>query len=229
MKFLVLFACVAAASAVNLVAYPNGAVAPAKTPEVVAAEAAHFAAKGAIPYAAGYPYGYAGEWAGYNGYNGYYNGAYPYHAGALVEYANGAVAPAKTPEVVAAEAAHFAAKGALPYATGYPYGYAGAWAGYNGYNGYYNGAYPYHAGALVGYANGAVAPAKTPEVVAAEAAHFAAHGVAPIAPLAYAAGYPYAPLAYAGLVAHPNGAVVPVEPADVVAARNEHLAAHASA
>merc|ERR1711997_295286 len=147
MKFLVLFACVAAASAVELVTYPSGAVAPAKTPEVLAAEHAHFAAKGLY---AGYPYG----------------------------------------------------------------------------------ASPYHAGALVGYANGAIAPAKTPEVVAAEQAHFAAHGIA--APVAaayhpYAAGYPYAPLAYAGLVAHPNGAVVPVEPADVVAAREEHLAAHAAA
>ena len=27
-------------------------------------------------------------------------------------------------------------------------------------------------------------------------------------------------------VAHPNGAVVPVDPADVLAAREEHLAAH---
>merc|ERR1712183_1130758 len=124
---------------------------------------------------------------------------------------------------------HFAAKGLY---AGYPYGYAG----FNGYNGAYPrayayGAYPYHAGALVGYANGAIAPAKTPEVVTAEQAHFAAHGIA--APVAaaypYAAGYPYAPLAYAGLVAHPNGAVVPVEPADVVAAREEHLAAHAAA
>ena len=34
-----------------------------------------------------------------------------------------------------------------------------------------------------------------------------------------AAGY-----AYPGLVAHPNGALVPAEPADVVAARAEHLA-----
>merc|ERR1712038_731307 len=118
----------------------------------------------------------------------------------LVTYPSGAVAPAKTPEVIAAEAAHFAAKGVY---AGYPYGYAG-------WNGYY----------------------KTPEVVAAEQAHFAAHGVAPVAPVvaahpyAYAAGYPYA---VAGLVAHPNGAVVPVEPADVVAAREEHLAAHAAA
>ena len=172
----------AAAAAVELVEYPNGAVAPAKTPEVLAAEHAHFAAKGLY---AGYPYAYAG----FNGYNGVYNGAY---AGAY----NGAY-------------------------------YNGAYPGAYAY-----GAYPYHAGGLVGYANGAIAPAKTPEVVAAEQAHFAAHGIA--APVAaayhpYAAGYPYAPLAYAGLVAHPNGAVVPVEPADVVAAREEHLAAHAAA
>ena len=133
----------------------------------------------------------------------------------LVTYPNGAVAPAKTPDVVAAEAAHFAAKGVAPVAyAGYPYGYAG-----------WNGAYPY-AGSLVGYANGAIAPAKTPEVVAAEAAHFAAHGIA--APVAYAAGYPYAHLGFAGLVGHANGAVVPVEPADVVAARAAHLAAHAA-
>merc|ERR1711863_2626 len=136
---------------------------------------------------------------------------------------------------VAAEAAHFAAKGVAPVAyagayAGYPYGYAGAYNGY--YNNYYGGYYGYpaaYAGGLVAYANGAVAPAKTPEVVAAEQAHFAAHGVAaPVAPFAYAAGYPYA-IAHPGLVAHPNGAVVPVEPADVVAAREEHLAAHAAA
>merc|ERR1712064_47679 len=41
-------------------------------------------------------------------------------------------------------------------------------------------------------------------------------------PYAGAYGYPYAP----ALVAHPNGAVVPAEPADVVAARADHLAAH---
>merc|ERR1719210_2161476 len=98
----------------------------------------------------------------------------------LVAYPNGAVAPAKTPEVVAAEAAHFAAKG-LPAWGAYPYGAYG-WAGYNNFG--YAG-YPY---AGYGYA-----------------------------------GYPYAP----ALVAHPNGAVVPAEPADVVEARAEHLAAHA--
>merc|ERR1711936_793892 len=77
MKFLVLFAVVACASATTLVTYPNGAVAPAKTPEVVAAEAAHFAAKGVYaPYAyangyyGGYPYAH-GAWAGHYGYAGY--------------------------------------------------------------------------------------------------------------------------------------------------------------
>merc|ERR1712045_1058435 len=135
----------------------------------------------------------------------------------LVTYPNGAVAPAKTPEVAAAEAAHFAAKG-LPAWGAYPYGaygwngYAGAYAGaYNGWAGYNNygyagypyaawGGYPY-ASALVAHPNGAVAP------------------VAPVAPY-------YAP-GFAGLVAHPNGALVPAEPADVVEARAEHLAAHA--
>merc|ERR550519_1850688 len=38
-----------------------------------------------------------------------------------------------------------------------------------------------------------------------------------------------AALAQAGLVSHPNGAVVPVEPAEVAAARAEHLAAVAAA
>merc|ERR1711997_1290261 len=130
----------------------------------------------------------------------------------LVTHPNGAVTPALTPAQQAATAEHLAAKGLVhPYAFNYPY--AGAWNGYyNGAYPYYNGAYPayHHAGALVSYANGAVAPAKTPEVLAAEQAHFAAHGIAPVAPVAYAghpyayaAGYPY--FAHAGLVAHPNG------------------------
>merc|ERR1712088_214166 len=100
-------------------------------------------------------------------------------AAQLITHPNGAVTPDLTPEQKAATAAHLAAKGFVhPYAYGYPY--AGA------YNGYYNGAYPYYNhGALVSYANGAVAPAKTPEVVAAEQAHFAAHGIAaPVAPVA---------------------------------------------
>merc|ERR1711862_1049048 len=100
MKFLVLFAVVACASATTLVTYPNGAVAPAKTPEVVAAEAAHFAAKGVYaPYAyangyyGGYPYAH-GAWAGHYGYAGYpyaYPGAQSFYG--LVAHPNGAVVP----------------------------------------------------------------------------------------------------------------------------------------
>ncbi|XP_023326382.1 cuticle protein 2 [Eurytemora carolleeae] len=159
-------------------------------------------------------------------------------AGQLVTYPNGAVVPADEPAVAAARAAHLAThtgvvyaahpNGALTYANGvYPtaaYAYAGYPTGY---------AY----GGLVAHPNGAVVPVDEPAVAAAKAEHFAAHGY-PYAAAAYpyaAAGYPYAayaagyPYGYSGLVAHPNGAVVPVEPADVQAARAEHLAAHASA
>jgi len=147
----------------------------------------------------------------------------------LVAYPNGAVAPVKTLEVQAAEAAHFAAHG-YPYAAGYNYNAfpnAYAFNGYNGalaypYNNYYNNIYnPIAYSGLVAHPNGAVVPVDEPAVQQARAEHFAALGL-PVAPYAYAAGY-------AGLVAHPNGAVVPVEPADVQAARAEHLAAHLAA
>merc|ERR1712168_682349 len=134
----------------------------------------------------------------------------------LVTHPNGAVVPADTPEVAAAKAAHFGAHGlALPYA-GLPYAHAHA-------------GYPY---GLVGYANGAVVPVDEPAVLAAKANHAAAGGaVHPVGALGYAyghLGYAYG-YPYAGLVAHPNGAVVPAEPADLVAARAAHLAAHAAA
>merc|ERR1712117_981862 len=74
--------------------------------------------------------------------------------------------------------------------------------------------------ALVTFPNGAVVPADTPAVAAARAAHLGQLGhVLPYAYHPYAAGYPHGLLAHAGLVAHPNGAVVPLEPADVVKAR----------
>merc|ERR1711982_181451 len=88
---------------------------------------------------------------------------------------------------------------------------------------------------LVTYPNGAVVPADEPAVAAAKAAHLAAGGaVFAHAGLPYAgyAGYPYAGFPYAGfpyahaaypyhpaaLVAHPNGAVVPVDEPAVAAA-----------
>jgi len=49
------------------------------------------------------------------------------------------------------------------------------------------------------------------------------------APTVNAGGAQALALAQAGLVSHPNGAVVPVEPAEVAAARAEHLAAVAAA
>ena len=77
------------------------------------------------------------------------------------------------------------------------------------------------------YPNGAVVPAVTPEVAAATAAHFAAGGgVHAYAgyPFAYA-GYPYYAGYPHGLVAHANGAVVPVDEPNVVAAKLAHAAA----
>ena len=74
------------------------------------------------------------------------------------------------------------------------------------------------------YVNSVFAPAMNQEVLAAEQAHFAEHGI--VAPTVYA-GYPTWNLA--GLVAHPNGAVVPAESPEVARARAEHLAAHAAA
>merc|ERR1711981_649146 len=74
----------------------------------------------------------------------------------------------------------------------HPYAYGYPYAG--AYNGYYNGAYPYYNGAFAG------------------AYPYYHHG----ALVSYATGFPYA---VAGLTAHPNGAVVPVEPQDVIDAR----------
>merc|ERR1711953_1642739 len=45
------------------------------------------------------------------------------------------------------------------------------------------------------------------------------------APYPYFAPYAFAPIPVTPLVAHPNGAVVPLEPEDVVKARADHLAA----
>merc|ERR1712025_1094621 len=98
---------------------------------------------------------------------------------------------------------------------------------------------------LVGHPNGAVTPVDEPAVAAARAEHLATKfGAAPVAvaaavPLAAAAPLSYAavPAAYSptygfagplagvpALVAHPNGAVTPVDEPAVAAARAEHLA-----
>ena len=166
----------------------------AVTPVDTPAVAAAKASHFAAKAAYGYPYA-----------AGVYNGAYGY-AGAYAPYAANYYAGAYAPY-------------AANYYNGYPYAYAGAYG------------YPLAGNLpLVQHANGAVTPVDTPSVAAAKADHFAAKGF-PAYPgyaaygLPYAGYAAYAPnFAYAGLKAYPNGAVVPVEPADVVKAREEHLA-----
>jgi len=278
MKFLVLTVCVAVSSAqgfFGLQAHPNGAITPVDEPAVAAARADHLATKfGAGGYVAGLGYsgyapGYAGYkgYAGYNGYSGYtglagyaapiaaaapitagigYAGYAPTYAVGygyagplnlntqLVAHPNGAVVPLDEPAVAAARADHLASKGvayaaaapivaaapaiaAAPLVASAPY----AAIGY-GYAG------PLNLNTqLVAHPNGAVVPLDEPAVAAARADHLATKGVyggvyAAAGPVAYGAGY--AP--YAGLIAHPNGAVVPVDEPAVAAARAEHLAAH---
>merc|ERR1712001_644864 len=202
MKFLVLASCVALSAAqYGLVGHPNGAIVPVDEPAIAAAPI----------YAAGY--GYAG----------------PLNLNThLVGHPNGAVVPVDEPAVAAARADHLAARDAqyaaiAPVAVAAPAIAAPIAAvpavGY-GYSGPLNLNTP-----LVAHPNGAVVPADEPAVAAARADHFAAGGglagglYAGAAVGAYGAGYGY------GLVAHPNGAVVPVDEPAVQAARADHLAA----
>jgi len=93
---------------------------------------------------------------------------------------------------------------------------------YNSYNG------PIHIPTLVAHPNGAVTPADEPAVQAARYEHLAAYGgVYGASAGVYAAPYGYEQSFY-GLVAHPNGAVVPVDEPAVQAARAEHLNAKAA-
>jgi len=280
MKFLVLAACVAVASAqpfFGLTQHPNGAVVPLDEPAVAAARAEHLAAKGAI-YAAGAPvYGAAAPLAAAPlvasplaavasplTYAANYGYAGPLNLNTqLIGHPNGAVVPVDEPAVAAARADHIAAHGAA-YAASAPVFAAAAplaaaplaaapfaaaplsYAASYGYSG------PLNLNTqLIGHPNGAVVPVDEPAVAAARAEHIAAKGAAyaataplfaaaPLtaappaaAPLA-AAPFAAAPLSYAGyagplagvpaLVAHANGAVVPVDEPAVAAARAEHLA-----
>merc|ERR1711874_902847 len=180
--------------------------------------------------------GYAGAYAPGYGYAGPLN--LNTH---LVAHPNGAVVPADEPAVAAARADHFAAQGAAyaaagPVVAAAPIAAGPVVAGPVAVGGVYAHAAPVAYGyggplnlnpPLVAHPNGAVVPVDEPAVAAARADHLATKGVyggvyAAAGPVAYAAGY--AP--YAGLVAHPNGAVVPVDEPAVAAARADHLAAH---
>jgi len=217
----------------QLVAHPNGAVVPADEPAVAAARADHLIAKDAA-YAAAAPVIAAAPAVAAPAIAAApvaYAAAAPIHIPTLVAHPNGAVTPADEPAVVAARADHLAAKDAA-YAAAAPiiaaapaiapvaYAEAAPIAPYA-----YSG--PLHIPQLVAHPNGAVTPADEPAVVAARADHLAAHGVVggvyASAPIAYGAGYA---AGFHGLVAHPNGAVVPVDEPAVAAARADPLAAH---
>jgi len=242
MKFLVLAACVAVASAqpfFGLTQHPNGAVVPLDEPAVAAARAEHLAAKGAVyaaaaplaaaPLAAA-PLAAASLPAAPLAYAANYGYAGPLNLNTqLVGHPNGAVVPLDEPAVAAARAEHLAAKGAVYAATAPVLAAAPAVAAplaaaplsYAGYAGPLAG-----VPALVAHPNGAVVPVDEPAVAAARAEHLATKGVyggvyASIANTIAATPAVYAP--YAGLVAHPNGAIVPVDEPAVAKARAEHL------
>merc|ERR1712025_260124 len=199
MKFLVLAASLSVCPTqgfFGLVGHPNGAVTPVDEPAVAAARAEHLATKfGAAPVAVA-PLA----------------AAYP-------------LAPAPPLSYAAAPAAYAPT-----------YGYAG----------------PLNLNTqLIGHPNGAVVPVDEPAVAAARAEHIntqaaisasqaplvaPAISYAPSVAAAPAVAYAAAPAAYAPtygyagplnlntqLVAHPNGAVVPVDEPAVAAARAEHL------
>jgi len=230
MKFLVLAACVAAASAqgfYGLQSLPNGAVVPIDEPAVAAARADHLAAKAAVygaaapvaiaaspvaaysaaPAIAAAPVSYAAAPAiapvAYSaGYS--YAPAYGYQGPLnlntqLIAHPNGAVVPVDEPAVAAARADHLVAKGQA-YAAAAP---------------------------VVAQVAAPVAQVAYTAAPVAQVAYAAAPVAAPVAPIAA----PVATYGYAGplnlntqLVAHPNGAVVPVDEPAVAAARADHLA-----
>merc|ERR1712080_266006 len=176
------------------------------------------------------------------------------HASAtLVYYHNGAVAPLD-PNVEAAKADHFkalaeagagyagpayaaAAGVSHPLVYGAPLVHhlgkreadADAYYGYAGYGGHAAGL-PASAAGLVTYANGATVPVEPLANQVARANHIAAKwGRKKREAQFFYGGLPYAHHAYVPYVApfvhHPaSGAVVPLETADVVAARHAHLA-----
>jgi len=167
----------------------------------------------------------------------------------LIAHPNGAVVPVDEPAVAAARADHLIAQGALyaaqapvvaaapavaTYAATPAVAYAAATAAYAPAYGYSG---PLNLNTqLVAHPNGAVTPIDEPAVAAARADHLATKGavyaaqapvVAAAPAVAYAAApavaYAATPASFAGLVAHPNGAVVPVDEPAVAAARAEHL------
>merc|ERR1712168_563834 len=170
-----------------------------------------------------------------------------YAQAGLVTYSNGAVVPVDYANQ-AATAAHLASKftygysglhylgkreakadaeadaGLVSYTNGAVVPFNPYQHGFAGHYGHYLGKREAGAG-LVGYSNGAVVPYNP--YLHGYAGHFGHYlgkreADADAGLLSYHA-VPYHAV-YQPLVAHPNGAVVPLEPAAVVAARADHLA-----
>merc|ERR1712212_769204 len=154
----------------------------------------------------------------------------------LVTHLDGSVVPLDEPRVAAAKADHLATKygtvaAALPAVPAVPAVHAAVAAAVPAVPAVHTVA----AAPVVQHAVQYAGPIHVPSLVApARAEHLQAHGVAvPAAAYAYApsgyAGYAGYAGYYGGVVAHPNGAVVPVDEPAVVAARAQHFAAKAAA
>merc|ERR1711884_592861 len=198
MQFLIFSSLLVAAHA-QLVAYPNGAVAPFD-PNNAAATKEHFAAL-AEAGAAVFPYNsHAQDLV----VPAVAPGFYGKRSAQLVTYPNGAQAPFD-PNVALATARHYAAKAAH-----------GSWVPLEG------AANVHPPAALPAPIIPAIYGRKKRSAEAQVLPYFATAYGLPLTP-----AYGLAP--FAPLVAHPNGAVVPLEPKDVVEARAEHLEAVAAA
>lgn len=159
MKFLILAACLATASAeaqgfFGLQAHPNGAITPLDEPRVAAARAEHLSNKfGGLAFSGyGYPYGYASNYAAYAPYTGHVH-----NVGGVFS------APTYTvsaPTYAAAPASFISAPSVATYTPNY---------------------YPN----LVSHSNGAVVPFESAAITAAREQHFAAHQAAVQAPAPY--------------------------------------------
>merc|ERR1711915_1092542 len=150
--------------------------------------------------------------------------------------ANGAVVPSDSADVEAAKLAHAQAGGAVKPASATVVSYAAGQSSTVGAS-----SMPYSgplAGipSLVTLANGAVVPSDSADVKAAKLAHAQAGGAVEPAigassaiitssPIVTYSATPVAPAVFPNLVSHSNGALVPVDNADVKAAKIAHAQA----
>merc|ERR1719348_380642 len=220
----------------TLVTLANGAVVPSDSAEVKAAKLAHSQAGGAIEPATGSAAGlsyaagpssvaaapsmpYSGPLAG---------------TPTLVTLANGAVVPSDSAEVKAAKLAHAQAGGAIKPASGSSSAVGTSYSAGSPQMTY--SVTPAGTFSLVTLANGAVVPSDSADVKAAKLAHAQAGGAVEPAigassaiiassPIVTYSTAPVAPAVFSDLVSHSNGALVPVDNADVKAAKLAHAQA----